>query len=166
MSILKSAKELISNFSLKNFFLPENDFVIFTISTKDDENYLIDMAGKKYQDKLEEDVQNLLRLTRSTWSVEHGQKKDFSFTQLRLFVAAAKSPCHESLVSADRLFYAASRINANYTLEKDNWQRDKEIYDLCSLNFKNFFDNALQVIESRYEKKLNERELIPRTPEE
>ena len=154
MSILKSARELIQNYTYKKFFIPENDFVIIVLSTQDDENYKSNMHGEKYQDQIESDIENMKRLNQRKWSVTDGEKREFSFVQLRIFVIAPTSSCHKNFASADKLFYASSKINAHFTQEEEEWKRDIESFDICNLNFKAYFDNIFRRIEDRYEIKL------------
>ncbi len=154
ISILKSVKELIQTYSHKSFFLPENDFMVMVLTTQDDENYSVNMQGQKYQDKMNQDVKALIDLPQSSWVVGVGHKKQFDFTQLRLFVIAPTMNCHETFKSADKLFYAASMINAHYTKDDDNWKRESENYNICSLNFKTYFQQIGQIIDTRYEYKL------------
>jgi hypothetical protein len=154
ISILKSARELIQSYSFKKFFIPQNDFMVIIVSTQDDENYAINMQGQKYQDRLEDDVQKLIKLNVGQWSIDKGMRKDFSFNQLRIFVLAPTSNCHTNFISADKLFYATTKINSHYTQTEEDWKRDNELFNICNLNFKSYFDNIFQKIEERYEVKI------------
>lgn len=154
ISILKSTKELILSYTHKKFFIPENDFMVMVLTTQDDENYSVNMQGQKYQDKLDLDVKALIALPQKTWTMGEGLQKQFNFKQLRLFVIAPTINCHDTFQVADKLFYAASLINAHYTKEDDNWKRESENYNICNLNFKDYFQNIGQTIEMRYEYKL------------
>lgn len=154
ISILKSIKELIINYSYKDFFIPNQDFMVLILTTQDDENYLVNMQGQKYQDKLEDDIAGLLELPQSQWNLGKGAKQVFNFSQLRLFVVAPTQNCLKNFKSADKLFFATSKINAHFTNEKDNWKRESENYNLCNLNFQNYFNQIYQTIEMRYEYKL------------
>lgn len=157
ISILKSIKELITNYSHKNFFLPENDFMVMVLTTQDDQNYSINMQGQKYQDKLDLDIKSLIDLPKSSWSIGQGLHHDFTFNQLRLFVMAPTSSCHKTFSAADKLFYAANKINSHFTKDDDNWKREIENYNICNLNFKNYFNQIHQVIDLRYEYKLKSK---------
>lgn len=154
ISVLKSTKELIQNYSHKMFFLPQNDFMVMILSTQDDENYAINMQGQKYQDRLEQDVQSILQLNQGQWTIGKGLKQDFTFNQLRVFVIAPKENCHTKFVPADKLFYATTKINTHFTKELENWKREVENFNICNLNFQSYFNSIAQLIESRYEVKI------------
>lgn len=150
ISILKSVHELITQFTHKNFFLPDNDFMVVVLTTQDDENYAINMQGQKYSDNIEQDIQNILKLTEGYWTMGKGHEQDFTFSQLRLFVIAPRVSCHNSFSAADRLFYASNLINTKFTNETDSWKREVENFNLCNLNFKNYFERISHLIEMRY----------------
>lgn len=150
ISILKSTHELIEQFTHKKFFLPNNDFMVIVLTTQDDENYEKNMQGQKFNDKLDHDIENLLKLTEGYWEIGKGHKQNFTFTQLRMFVIAPQFPCHETFTSADRLFYASNQINVSFLKQNDSWKRDKENFNLCNLNFKNYFQQISHAIENRY----------------
>lgn len=150
ISILKSTYEIIEQFTQKKFFLPDNDFMVVILTTQDDENFEKNMQGQKINDNLDRDIENLLKLTKGYWKFGKGLEQNFTFTQLRLFAIAPTVPCHETFSSANRLFYASNQINVTYLKQIDSWKREVENFNLCNLNFKNYFQKISYIIENRY----------------
>lgn len=151
--ILKNIQTIFDKFTLQNFFIPQNDYLVVILSTQDDQDYEYNMDGVLKNDSLNKNINNLLSMNKNPQPNIPNVSKSliYQYQQMQFFTFAPKSTCHPSVTVAERIFHATQQVNSFYQPHQPAVWATKQQVDFCQLKLEQFFQDTADAIGKRHD---------------